>query len=82
MNKKELLLTDEQKRDRGVNAEVLIKSPAYELCIQDMYDTLHEGLDCLPTDDPVPAMSILRQVRALRLLDDKLKVWARDAKND
>jgi len=75
-------MSPEERQQRGANANALIQTSSYGKCIQDMYDSLHEGLDCLPTDDPLPAMSILRQLRSLRLLDTKLRAWAKERKID
>lgn len=74
------LKTDDEKIQRGQNAKLLIESDAFKDTMQEMYDSLHAAIDCLPTDDKDRLVSISGQLRAIKTVISKLDTWVQESR--
>jgi len=72
--------TSQEKIQRGLRAEKLLREEVFDEAIADLRSVLYSELETFTTDDPAPVMAIMRQLRGLRHLRSRLEGWKSEAR--
>ncbi len=75
-----MVLTDDEKVQRGFRAEHLLSSGIFDEALTDIKSVLHASLETFVTDEAEPVMAVMRQLRALRHVRGRLEGWVSEAR--
>lgn len=72
-------LTDEEKVILGEGAKRILEDEAVQFAFESMRGSLLAAIDSMRTDSPDDVMAIVRQLRVIRVVQDKLKGYVSEA---
>jgi hypothetical protein len=74
------MASDDDLIKRGDNAGILLKNDTYNECMHEMHSVLHASLDSISSDQTETVMSIVRQLRAIKVIKGKLEAWEQEGR--